>query len=147
MSSSSYAVPEALAPELLRLQAYWKDLERGEADMPFSDDVDPTRLQDLSGALMLLTVFENPTRFRIESAGATISDQYGASLAGAFSDELKEQAPLEEFTAQALATVGTRKPTYFRSSAGGYSRLLLPAWGDGHVAMLIGAVSRETGRP
>lgn len=145
MSSSSYAVPEALAPELLRLLAYWKDLERGEADMPFSDDVDPTRLPDLSGALLILTVFENPTRFRFESAGKAISDQYGASLAGAFSDELKEQAPIEGFTAQALATVATRKPTFFRSPTGGSSRLLLPAWGDGHVAMLIGGVSRQTG--
>jgi hypothetical protein len=147
MSSSSYAVPEALAPELLRLQAYWKDLERGEADMPFADDIDPTRLPDLAGALMLLTVFENPTRFRFESAGAAVSDRYGASLAGEFSDELKDQPPLEEFTAQALATVDTRKPTFFRSSGGGYSRLLLPAWGDGHIAMLVGAVSQEAGDP
>ena len=47
----------------------------------------------------------------------------------------------------ATATVETRKPTFFRPSGGGYSRLLLPAWGDGHIAMLIGAVSQEAGGP
>jgi hypothetical protein len=36
------------------------------------------------------------------------------------------------------ATVEGRAPTYYRSGDGaGYSRLVLPLWGDGRIGMLL----------
>lgn len=67
---------------------------------------------------------------------------------GVFSDETEPRRPLEEFTEQCHATVARKSPTYYRSSASGgspYSRLLLPAWGDGHIMMLLGAITGASG--
>jgi len=50
--------------------------------------------------------------------------------------------PIDELTNQCRATVERRAPTYFRHApAGGtgYSRLILPLWGNGRIEMLIGA--------
>jgi hypothetical protein len=143
-SASSYAMPDVLEPELSRLRTYWDGLRRGEANMPFSDDVDPSRVEALAPGYFLLNVFESPVRFRFEDAAPEFADQFSENLKGEFSDELDPRPLLEELTEQAGATVAQRLPTYFRSAGARepYARILLPTWGDGHVAMLIGAVAK-----
>jgi len=140
-SALSSALPDTLEPDLAKVLDYWKDLIRGENPMPFSDDIDLSRLPDLSSRLMLLTAFENPDRFRFETTGETIVDGYGEPLAGKFSDEVRQVAPLEELTEQCRMTVAQRSPTYFRSSSSLYARILLPTWGDGHVTLLLAAIA------
>ncbi|MEZ0170631.1 hypothetical protein [Microvirga sp. TS319] len=141
-SALSSALPGTLESDLAKVLDYWKDLIRGENSMPFSDDVDLSRLPDLSPNLLLLTAFENPDRFRFETAGEAIVGDYGTALAGRFSDEMPQKPPLEEFTEQCLMAVSQKSPTYFRSPAAGYARLVLPTWGEGHVMTLLGAVSK-----
>ncbi len=111
--------------------------------MPFSDDINLSAVPELTGRTILMSAFENPERFRFEAAGDQIATQYQAPLKGEFSDEIQSRPPLEQLTEQCSATVSLRSPTYFRSAEenGGYARLLLPSWGDGHVALLLGAVT------
>ena len=52
---------------------------------------------------------------------------------------LEAKGPLAYFTAQASATVEAAEPTYYHDV---FARLLLPMWGGGHVAMLLGTVAR-----
>jgi hypothetical protein len=68
------------------------------------------------------------------------------SLTGQFADELKPTEPLNYFIAQASATVEAGAPTLYRAAKkrkrlSGYSRILLPAWGNGRVDLLIGAIT------
>lgn len=139
----SATLPANLEPDLARVLDYWKDLIRGENPMPFSDDIDLSRLPELSSQLLLLTAFENPDRFRFETAGESIVRDYGTHLQGQFSDEIAQDAPLEELTEQCRMTLSRGAPTYYRSPAGSYARLLLPTWGDGHVMLLLGAVAKS----
>ena len=143
-ASLSTSLPDNIEPDLAKVLAYWKDLLRGENPMPFSDDIDPSRLSELSSNLMLLTAFENPDRFRFETAGEKLVQQLGASLSGQFSDELPQNPPLEEFTEQCRLTVSQRAPTYYRSPSNSYARLVLPTWGEGHVMLLLGAVAKTS---
>ncbi|WP_133239295.1 hypothetical protein [Microvirga sp. KLBC 81] len=138
------SLPDDLEPDLAKALAYWKDLLRGENPMPFSDDVDLSQLPELSSNLMLLTAFENPDRFRFETAGEKIVQESRVPLAGEFSDEIPQNAPLEGFTEQCLMTVSQRAPTYFRSPSGSYARLVLPTWGEGHVLLLLAAVAKTS---
>ena len=57
-----------------------------------------------------------------------------------FADEIAPRRPLENFTDQATATLDQAKPTFYRDLPG-FSRLLLPAWGDGHIALMVGAIA------
>lgn len=149
-STGPYAVPRKLEPDIARVLAYWEELKRGDADMPFWDDVNVSRLPDLSDRLMLIEVFDKPLRFRFGMVGKEIMGQYGDDLAGKFLDETEARGPLRYLNSQSSATVESRAPTYYRHAlakggdarAGeGYSRLILPMWGDGHVGMLLGAVA------
>src|SRR5450631_2832921 len=71
-SSSRFALPAKLPPGLGRVRDYWESLKRGEASMPFWDDVKLSSLPDLSDRLLLVDAFENPPRFRLNSVGAQI---------------------------------------------------------------------------
>ena len=115
--------------------------------MPFWDDVKLSALPDLSSGLMLIDTFERPQRFRFASIGQHILERYGSDLAGSFADEIETRAPLKFLIAQASATVEGGTPTFFADGVeatggrrSGYSRLLLPMWGDGRVGMLLGAI-------
>ncbi|MGO4570839.1 PAS domain-containing protein [Microvirga sp. 2TAF3] len=144
-AANPFSVPAKVEPALGSVQTYWLSLRRGGNDMPFSDDVDPTKLSEIADDMMLITAFENPERFRFEAVGARIVSQYGAPLSGEFSDELEQRPPLKSFTEQCGATVAQRAPTYYRTQLigpeAGYARILLPTWGDGHVMMLLGAIT------
>jgi hypothetical protein len=58
--------------------------------------------------------------------------------------------PFQYLNGQGLATIESRAPTYYRHevtergssrATEGYSRLILPLWGDGRIGMLLGAVA------
>jgi hypothetical protein len=60
-------------------------------------------------------------------------------------DEIKLAEPLNYFIAQASATIEAGTPTLYSAARGksrgrGYSRILLPAWGNGRIDLLLGAV-------
>jgi hypothetical protein len=138
-----YAVPSQLSADLARVLAYWKGLLRGSAAMPFWDDVKPTELPEVSDRLLLIDVFERPARFRLNSIGRALGHE---SVVGQFLDEIDSRWPFDFLTSQCSATVEAAAPTYFRLGGDNpppvgqaYSRLLLPLWGEGHVAMLLGA--------
>lgn len=145
LNPAAFSLPATLEPELARLRAYWKDLIRGENAMPFSDDVNLSQIPELTSRTLLVQAFETPERFRLEHAGEYVASQYGAPLKGKFTDEVRQQGPLQELTQQCSATLVRRAPTYFRSPADErqavFARLLLPTWGEGHIMLLLGAVA------
>lgn len=129
---SPFAVPRKLAPDLARVLAYWDGLKRGQADMPFWDDVKLTDLPDLKDRIVLIDVFEAPQRFRFGLVG----DQVAGGVAGKFLDEVALKAPLDYLQAQCSATVEAARPTCF-SAGDGTDRLVLPLWGEGQIRMLL----------
>ncbi len=142
-------LPDRLEPDLQQVQAYWKGLKRGDNDIPFWDDVKFSMRARLARNVMLLEVFETPLRFRFDLVGDDITQRYGTAITGKFTDEIDLHSPIDDLTAQCRATVERRAPTYVRyelatesRSKGsiGYSRLILPLWGNGRIEMLIGAV-------
>jgi hypothetical protein len=134
-----FALPASLSPELRRVRDYWNGLKRHENKVPFWDDVKLSALPGLDDRLVLIDVFESPQRFRLNTVGNQIREWYGADLVGKFVDEIEAKGPLEYFLAQAITTVESAEPTYYRN---GFMRLLLPMWGGGNVSMLLGAVVR-----
>lgn len=136
-----FPVPQILDPVLARVRGYWLDLRRGQADIPFTDDVRLGALSDSGAHLFLVDVFERPARFRIAVADPGIGAGYGQPVEGLFADEIVPRAPLDFFLSQCSATVEGRSPSYYRSPGSlGYSRTMLPLWGDGHINGLLCAV-------
>jgi hypothetical protein len=139
-SNGPYAVPHTLERDLARVREFWDGLKRHEAKMPFWDDVKISALPDLAGRMMMVEATDKPVRFRIAFGlvGADIKQHYGHDLSGKFLDEIDVAAPLQFLLSQCSATVESRAPTYYGDNgAGGYSRLVLPLWGDGRVGMLL----------
>jgi len=133
--------PAHLSPDLARVDAYWRGLLRGSAQMPFWDDCRPTDLPDLADRLFLVDVFAEPERFRFASVGTKLG---GGELEGCFLDETELPRPLAFLRAQCSATLEAGRPTGWRMNADedgpACARLLLPMWGDGRISMLLGAV-------
>jgi hypothetical protein len=120
---------------------YWIGLRRGQADIPFTDDV---RLSEITDAaeVILLDVFQSPARFRIAVVTRGLIARYGQSAEGLFADEMDPKTPLDYLQSQCSATVEGRAPTYYRSeTAPAYARLMLPLWGDGHINALLCAIA------
>jgi len=149
-NGGTYLLPDRLEPDLYRVRAYWNGLKRGENDIPFWDDVSFSMKTRLARDTLLIKAFENPLRFQLDLVGDDITQRYGTTITGKFSDEIDLHAPIDELTNQCRATVERRAPTYFRrvpskqpQTAGeiGYSRLILPLWGGARVEMLLGAVA------
>jgi hypothetical protein len=134
-----FALPARLSCDLDRVRDYWNSLKRAENQVPFWDDVNLSALSGFEGRLMLVDVFEKPQRFRLNTVGNEIRDYFGADIVGKFVDEIEAKGPLAYFMAQASATVEAGEPTYYHD---GFARLLLPMWGSGHVAMLLGSIVR-----
>ncbi len=140
--SGAFLLPGRIEPELECVSAYWNGLKRGENDIPFWDDVKFSMLERLCRDVMIIEAFEEPLRFRFDLVGEDLTRRYGAPIAGKFSDEIDLHAPIDRLTDQCRATVEQRVPTWFRHEAAhgaGYSRLVLPLWGNGHIEMLIAA--------
>jgi hypothetical protein len=135
-----FAVPSDIDESLVRVRDHWLGLRRGQADIPFADDVKLSTLEDPAADLMVIDVFERPMRFRISIAGHRIASRYGQLVEGLFADEIIPGAPLDYFLSQCSATVEGRGPTYYHDPQSSYARLMLPLWGDGHISSLLAAV-------
>ena len=114
--------------------------------MPFCDDVNLTAIPEVSARLMLIDVFDKPVRFRLGMIGAELQGQHDCDVVGKFLDEIDPYSPLQYLSSQSSAAVESRAPTYYRyipdpHTISSYSRLLLTMWGDGRIAMLLGAVA------
>lgn len=136
-TQSPFPVPSDLPPDLARVLAYWRGLLRGNADMPFADDLNLGDLPDLMGRLFLVGVFARPERFRFDLLG----DEFECEArAGLFLDETSPVPPFEFLSAQCAAACEAAAPTCYKRDPHGYRRLLLPFWADGRISMLLGAV-------
>ncbi len=143
IAAQPFPLPRQLPPTLGNIHQYWKKLIRAENTMPFSDDVNPASLEKFSRHLMLVDVFPGQ-RFRFSRVGTKIIGKMDR-LTGRFADEIRPAEPLNYFIAQASATIEAGAPTLYsagrgKSRRGGYSRLLLPTWGNGRIDLLLGAV-------
>ena len=144
-ATQPFPLPRQLPPMLARIHQYWKTLIRAENPMPFSDDVSLGSIEKLSAHIMLVDVFSGPQRFRFNWLGKNIIGKLSNDLTGQFGDEIKPAEPLNYFIAQASATIEAGAPTLYAATRGksrgrGYSRILLPAWGNGRIDLLLGAV-------
>jgi hypothetical protein len=140
-----FQLPARLEPGLARLLAYWRELERAEAEIPFWDDVDLSALpKALVRKTILVDVLTSPVRFRfaLGGVGEDVVRDYGDELSGKFVDEIEPRSPLQLVLSQCSAVVEVRTPAYYRHASGrrkdAYARLILPMWGDGRVGMLLG---------
>jgi hypothetical protein len=142
-AGETFLLPHRLEPGLEGVHAYWDGLKRGENTIPFRDDVKFSTLAQLCGDVMMIAAFENPLRFRFDLIGEDLRRHYGAAVAGRFTDEVDLHAPLDGLTDQCRAAVKRGAPTWFGHARadGGYSRLVVPLWGNGHIEMLIAAIS------
>ena len=139
-----FALAGRLPPDLARVEAYWRGLLRGSAEIPFWDDFNPTELPDLAGRLFLIGVYPKPERYRFDQVGADLMRAGHSELEGLFADETSPVTPFEFLIAQCAATTEASAPTLYRHEPGGerrpYERLILPMWGDGRLSMLLGAI-------
>lgn len=136
-----YELPRRLPRSLAHLIANWRGLMRGGAQMPFADDLNLRALAEMQSHLFLLDVFERPQRFRFDMIGDGLS---AGGLAGLFLDEAAMPGYFEFLASQCAATTECRGPTFYRSQRElGYSRLLLPMWGEGRISLILGAVQPD----
>ena len=144
--ANPFPLPDSLTDELARVHATWQVLRRAGNSMPFADDLNPAALGGDAGRILLLDVFDKPQRFRFSLADPNLVPTQEAGMSGKFIDEAELGESFAFLRAQASATVEARAPSYYRiGSRGlspGFARLLLPMWGDGRVATLLGALDR-----
>jgi hypothetical protein len=139
-----FRLPRSLDADLAYIRAYWRGLLRGAAEMPFADDLDLKALADVKQRLMVIEVFAEPERYRFDIVGEAIT---APEIVGRFADEIEPRTPLEFVRAQLSVTLEVARPTYYKRDPGaaaatrGYSRLLLPMWGDGHISLVLGAIA------
>ncbi|MEZ6023005.1 MAG: hypothetical protein R3C16_06240 [Hyphomonadaceae bacterium] len=137
--SHPFPLPDDMEPDLKAVRDHWQAMIRGDNNMPFWDDYQPSALPNAARA-MLLDVFDEPFRARFSNTiGAEVAQKYGEALPGQFIDEVKLKPPVDYLGSQALAAIEARAPTYYRADS--YTRLLLPMWGDGRIGMLLCAYS------
>jgi hypothetical protein len=144
--ANPFPLPDSLTGELARVHAAWTALLRADNRIPFSDDLNPATFAGEGGPLLLLDVFEKPERFRFSLADPYLVPSQEANLSGKFLDEVDLGKAFAFLRSQASATVEARAPTYYRMGSRGlspgFARLVLPFWGDGRVATLLGVVDR-----
>ena len=133
-----YEQPELLSPALQEVLSSWKKLRRGQAKIPFSDDIKLSELLGRESDLVLLDAFAKPQRYRFSIVGKNVVKAYGKDVAGIYLDELEPSPPFALIHSQASATAEMRAQTFYADE--NYARLLLPAWGDGHVSALLGII-------
>jgi hypothetical protein len=136
-----FAIQTSLSRRLEDMLQYWRDLRRGEATVPFADDLDMTRIDEIAGDDLLLKVFQKPLRFRLDLAHTPRAPRVESELVNRFIDGVDLPPPLQFLQSQAAATVESAAPTVYehcsKTSEPSYGRVLLPAWGEGHVSVLV----------
>ena len=142
--STPFAIAAPLSSRLGAVFDAWTGLLRGEATIPFADDLDVVGLEGLCPNLFLLGVFEKPRRFRLDLARTPDAPQIEGAFRGRFIDEVDMPTPMEFLRAQAEAAVESAAATVYDHVPAGagraYGRLVLPTWGEGQVSLLVGAV-------
>jgi hypothetical protein len=138
--------PDIVERNTAELWSYWDRLKRGNAEMPFSDDIKLGEIPRLAGGVFLLRVFENPRRFRFDAVGPDVGTFYQGNLEGEFVNEIQIRRPVDYLVSQCHATLEARAPTFYRSAPtpedrDGYNRALFPFWGDGHIDALMGIIT------
>ena len=140
-----FVLPRRLPQDIVRVRNSWKGLLRGEAVIPFGDDLRMTDLAGMSGRLFLIDVFERPERYRFNTVGHDITE---AGLEGVFLDEHRLGWPFAFLRAQCSVTVESGRPTLHHGPGDprlkdprDFARLLLPLWGEGHIALLLGVIA------
>lgn len=134
-----FSLPDRLDATLQSAVSFWQGLRRVESPIPFSNDLPLSALSNLSGTPFLLSAFASPERFRFEFVNESLR---GAAAAGSFIDEISPDNNFCYLRAQSSATIEAAEPTFFHlveKSGRGFSRVLLPMWGNGQVNMLLGA--------
>ena len=134
-----FALDRPLAPPLARLLAYWEGLRRGQAEIPFWDDLSEVKIEASGGETFILDAFSRPERFRFNDIEVAAADP--EQLLGRFLDDVDLPEVFSLLRAQASATVELMRPTL--CMADGQQRLLLPAWGEGEVRMIVGGLARS----
>ena len=138
--AAPFAVDGPLAPPLARLLAYWEGLKRGQAEIPFWDDLSEVKIEASGAETFILDVFSQPERFRFNDLEVAPPAVERDKLLGLFLDDVVLPEVFALLRAQASAATELMRPTLYR--AGGLQRLLLPAWGEGQVRMLVGGLAR-----
>jgi len=146
---SPFAIAGPITPRLDAVLTYWQELRRGQAEMPFWDDIDLGAVRGLCREILLLETPGGPERFRLAILELSIPAADRDQILGRFIDEVDLPPPLDLLRSQCSATTELGRATVYRHDAcpgseAPYSRLLLPAWGEGQVRVLLGAV--EHGR-
>lgn len=131
-----FALPNSLPSAFQEILSYWRELRRGQAKIPFSDDIKLSAISGRENDLFLLDAFAKPQRFRFSVVGGGVAKAYGKEVAGLFLDELEPRQAFALILSQACAASEMRAPTFLADKD--YARMLLPAWGDGHVSALLG---------
>lgn len=130
-----------LAPPLARLLAYWEGLRRGQAEIPFWDDLSEVKIEASGAETFILDVFSRPERFRFNDLGVAPPAAERGKLLSLFLDDVDLPEVFALMKAQASAATELMRPTLY--TANGFQRLLLPAWGEGEVRMLVGGLARS----
>lgn len=143
-----FAITRPIGHKLEAVLTYWQDLRRGAAEIPFWDDLTMPKVEHLCREVFLLEVFARPERFRLNEADVGLDKADQERILGRFIDEVDLPAPFDMLRAQASATVESLRPTLYThepttAAEDGYDRLLLPAWGEGEVRILLGAVEER----
>ena len=144
--TDDYRLPAMLEPDLARVRGYWEGLKRGGNAIPFWDDIKFSQQTRVARETMLIEVFENPQRLRFDLVGDDVAELYGSEINGKFADEIDLHQPFDAIDRQCRITVERAAPTYYRREIKeranhGYSRLILPLWGNGRIEMLLAAVA------
>jgi len=121
--------------DLAGIQDYWQRLRRGENSIPFSDDIRLASLSNMTQDVLLIEVYDDPVRFRVDIAGGRVEKHCGEPLAGKFLDEIPPRGPLDGLPAHCQDVLRARAPSYQIEGRGDqqFVRLVLPFWGNGHV--------------
>lgn len=138
--AAPFAVDGPLAPPLARLLAYWEGLKRGQAEIPFWDDLSEVKIEASGAETFILDVFSRPERFRFNDLEVAAPAADRDQLLGHFLDDVDLPEVFALLRGQASVATELMRPTLYQ--AGGLQRLLLPAWGEGEVRMLVGGLAR-----
>ena len=139
-----FAVEAPLSQKLEAVLAYWRSLRRGQAEVPFADDLDMGKAAALCADLMVVEVFDKPARLRLDLAATPHAPEVERDLQGRFLDEVSLRSPLDYLRSQCEAAVEGAAPTCYRHTPTGterrYARLVLPLWGEGQIRLLLVAI-------
>ena len=139
-----FPLPDRLDARLQPVVALWEGLKRGENGIPFGDDLSVQSLAKLPGNPFLLSVSVSSERCRFEFLSDSLRE---VAVPGSFLDEISPNVNFAYVRAQSSATLEAAAPTFLhltQLSGYGFSRVLLPLWGNGQINMLLGAIDRYT---